>query len=296
MRSRQLPARSAASLAAAIALLVVALALFGPARSEAAAPVTPPADLGADAIWVWSWDSPTELRDYVLASDLRRVYLYCEGGFSPRVRETIAVLSGAGVRVEALAGEPIWAVGRRDWMLEFIAKARRYQRETARSTRLAGIHLDVEPHALAVWDHHERRTARAFVRSLRVAERAAGPLPVTADLAFWFDGVKLGGGRGALSVAALRAVDKVAVMAYRDEADDVISVSRDEVRQAARLRKRVIVGVDTGDSSPEYVTFAEEGQALLVAATAAIRAGYANSPGFGGIAVHSYGSLLELGP
>ena len=78
-------------LAATLALAAVALTVL--ATPAAAQPVD---DLGADALWVWWWDDPAELADYVVDNGFDRVYLFTEGGFGPKARKTIAGLTGAG--------------------------------------------------------------------------------------------------------------------------------------------------------------------------------------------------------
>ena len=274
----------------ALAVLTAALLISAPAAAE-----TPPPALGADALWVWSWDDQDELGDYAVANGFDRLYLYSEG-FGPRAETAIGTLAGRGLAVEALGGEKRWATDHRDGMLEFVAEARDYQRSAPPAERLAGIHVDVEPYGLKAWKRDERGTALSLVRSLRAARRAAGPLPFAADVPFWFDGIRLGGGRGSLAAAAIAATDAVTLMAYRDTGPAVIDVARAEVRLAGRVGERATVGVETGEVRPEQVTFAEEGRAALIVAIAAVRTAFDGDPGFGGIAIHHYGSISELGP
>lgn len=271
-------------------LLAVALVAAVPVHAAG----EPPADLGADAVWVWSWKGSAELTDFTVAAGFDRVYLYAQGGFDPHVRAAIADLGAAGVAVEALGGERRWATGWRDDMIGFVRSARRYQRRAPADARLAGVHVDVEPYGLRAWDRHPRRTRRDLVASLRAARRAAGPLPLAADIPFWFDGIRLGS--TSLAEATIAATDAVTIMAYRDSADEVIDVARREVRIAGRLGRRATVGVETGDYDPPSITFFEEGRAALALALATIDSRLGVRPGFGGTAVHHYGSLAGLKP
>lgn len=281
------------TLVAAGTLAAVLIALFSVVPSSGRASKMP-----TRALWAWSWDAPSELADFTAAEGFDRVYLYCQGGFTPGVRATIGLLARRGVRVEALGGETNWATNGRDGMLRFIRSARRYQHHASGPARLDGIHLDVEPHALKAWTRRPGRTRRAFLGALGAARRAAGPLPVAADLPFWFDGITLRfrGRHQTLSAAALRQLDAATIMAYRDRPADIIAVSRLELGQAARLGKPLTVGVETGATSPGYLTFFEEGRAALEQALARIDAVLGGKPSFAGIAVHSYGSLKTLSP
>jgi hypothetical protein len=278
-------------LAATLALAAAALAVL--ATPAAAQPVD---DLGADALWVWWWDDPAELADYVVDNGFDRVYLFTEGGFGPKARKTIAGLTGAGVAVEALGGEKRWGTDRRGELLRFVRSARRYDRGAGPGAGLAGIHVDVEPYGLRAWRRDERGTGLSLLHALAAGTRAARAQPFAADIPFWFDGIRLGNGRGSLARAIISGTDATTVMAYRDSGPAVIDVARQEIRMAGALGKTATVGVETGDTDPPQVTFIQEGRAALVEALAQIDAGFGARAGFGGTAVHHYGSLPELGP
>jgi len=276
----------------AAALLTLAVVLLA-AAPAGATPVRP--DAGTSALWAWSWQGADDLATFASARGFDRVYLFAEGGFTPKVRDAITALAADGIAVEALGGETRWATSQRDGMLDFIRSARRYQRAARAGAKLAGIHLDVEPHALPAWDQHESRVARSLLASLTAARRAAGPLPLAADMPFWFDGIRLGRGPS-LAERMIGTTDAITLMAYRDSAGAIEDVARDEIRIAARLGKPLTVGVETGDVGPEQVTFHEEGTAALTGALAAIGEAFGRRPGYAGTAIHSYASLLALGP
>jgi hypothetical protein len=276
------------------ALVALALSLAAPAAAEP--PATTTGDVGADALWVWWWEDPDQLADYTVANGFDRVYLFAEGGFGPKVRAAILALTDSGVAVEALGGEKRWATDRRDDMLDFIRNARAYDKSAPAGAGLSGIHVDVEPYGLRAWDRDERGTQLSLLRSLTAATGLAGDLPLAADIPFWFDGIRLGNGRGSLAKAIITATDSTTIMAYRDTGPGVIDVARQEVRMAEALGKQTTVGVETGDYDPPQITFFEEGRVALIDALAEIGAGFGDWPGFGGTAVHHYGALPELGP
>lgn len=278
----------------ALALLALTFALAVPVASAGTTPATD--DLGADALWVWWWDDPSALADYTVANGFDRVYLFAEGGFGPKVRRAIAALTGSGVAVEALGGEKRWATDRRGDMLDFVRAAKDYNETAPAGAELAGIHIDVEPYGLRAWDRDGRGTQLSWLHSLAAGRRAAGDLPFAADIPFWLDGIRLGDGRGSLANAIIGATDSTTIMAYRDTGPGVIDVAKQEIRMAGALGKTTTVGVETGDYDPPQITFFQEGRAALVAALAEIEVRFGAEPGFGGTAVHHYGSLPELGP
>ena len=262
----------------------------GPAGSTG--PNEPTEPLGADALWVWSWDDPAELSGFVADSGFDRVYLYAQGGFDRRVRRATTALTARGIAVEALGVEKRWATTQRRDMLRFVRSARRYQRSAPPGERLAGIHVDVEPYDLRAWDRDQGRVSRSLVAALRSARRRAGSLPFAADIPFWFDGIRAGS--RSLAERAIAATDAVTIMAYRDSAGAVADVAKREVAIAGRLGKSATIGVETADVSPPQVTFFQEGRDALIAALAEVSTTFAGQPGFGGTAVHHYGSLVDL--
>lgn len=275
--------RRFAALAALPPLLAAALALSVPA---AVAADEPPQPLGADAVWAWWWPGAGRLAEEVAGYGFDRVYLYAQGGFDAKVRKAIAALGARGIAVEALGGERRWATTQRAGMLRFVRSARRYERNAPPQAQLAGIHVDVEPYGLPAWDRDAGRVGRSLIKSLRAARRAAGVLPLAADIPFWY------GPRLARGVIA--ATDATSIMAYRDSGLEVIDAAAAEVRIAGELGRRATVGVETGDYDPPSITFFEEGRGALIEAIGEVDVALGSRAGFGGTAIHHLGSLADL--
>jgi hypothetical protein len=270
---------------------MLTLALIGPAKA-----------LGSDAamhhraLWTWWWHSPQRMASYAKANGFDRVYLESEGVFGKRVTATIRDLRARGIAVEALGGEDGWALHPAG-MLSFINATRAYQRSAPAGRRLAGIHVDVEPYGLRSWSNHRARTKAGFLRSLAKAHRAAGPLPLTADVPFWFDAVSARSGSStSMATAVIRRTDATTIMAYRDTASGVFDAARAEVKLAAAQGKRAAVGVETNPVHPSSVSFHDRGRAALDRALAKLSMRFAPKPGFGGLAVEDFHGLKSLGP
>lgn len=146
----------------------------------------------AHGMWVWS--SRTRLADPVgtmtlmdtcRRAGLNEVYLSVNGGVldDPRLAELVGALRSAGVRVEALMGDAVWyQPERRAPMVALIEAVAAYNRRHP-GTRIAGIHLDIEPHQIL-----ENRGKHAFLPALAetVSEAAAlarkHGMPTSVDL------------------------------------------------------------------------------------------------------------------
>ena len=137
-----------------------------------------------------------------------------------------------------------------------------------------------------MWGSDRGRLIDSYLGALGAAKRAAGPIPVDADIPYWYE--------TNLLKRVLRRVDAITVMDYRDTPDAAIEGARQEVQLARRAGKRATIGLETGDVRPASVTFFQEGREALAEAIAQIKAAYSDDPGFGGIAVHDAVSLAAL--
>jgi hypothetical protein len=234
---------------------------------------------GADATWDWYWQGTGAPAATAADEGLGTFYLFAEGGFDAKVTRAIAELRAQGTQVEALAGEASWArPHNRAGLLEFV--------RAAHGQQVDAIHLDIEPYSLRMWRTNRARLIRSYLTALGAARRIAGPIPVNADIPYWYGPTLLH--------RVLHHVDAITVMDYHDSGDAAVEGARQEVRAAENAGKRVTIGLETGDVRPGSVTFFQEGRDALTEAIAQIRQAYAGNPAFSGIAVHDAASLAAL--
>jgi len=165
----------------------------------------------------WMWSSPghpygsvnvlgdeekeSELISYLGAWNFDRVYTSV-GNLPLTDPNTVArwnsTLNGFGVDVQMLLGENTWVYpGTRPNLLSLIQT--RFINFNASRTdpneRFAGLHLDIEPHALPGWQNGTEdkkqllfllRDTYADVRSL-LDNNGAADIPIYADLPVWYD-------------------------------------------------------------------------------------------------------------
>lgn len=92
-------------------------------------------------------------------------------------------LHSEGLLVAAVAADPRWALDPRPLM-----RWLRRIRTGASSHDIDGVHLDIEPWRLGVWDLDRMRATRGLVELLRLARGAVPDLPLSADLPHWLAG------------------------------------------------------------------------------------------------------------
>jgi len=270
----------------AAGLLTLAL-LAVPMSSQASARMVP-APVDTRAMWVWS-DLTEQVVEWADQRGVTNIFANVpEGPLSSadlvRLRAAKARAQTLGVTLSALGGDP-------HWVLE-PARALNWQRTVEKARIFAGYHVDVEPYLLPGWETNRTGTATAYLKLLNSLNKAT-TLPVEADVPFWLG--QFTGAEGNLATATLQRVDSVTVMAYRDTAAGVWSVSQDWLARGALAGKRVRIGIDTGPNSEcGYCTFATAGATALGAAMADIDDYSRNAPAFSGIAVHHYDAWRDL--
>ncbi len=250
---------------------------------------TPAAAAGGRALWVW--DEPRrEIVEFAAADGISDIYLHAPPGFVGDVRfaQFISDAHAAGIAVHAMAGDPAWAKDGTPWA--------RWVDEVVTHGGFDGLVFDVEPHAHPDWGtRRQNRLVSSYLAGLSAAVGAAGQLPALTTVPFWFDEVKVK--RDSLLERVVASSDGIVVMAYRDHAegvDGIIDVSSTEAAVAASMGRMFVIGVETGPVLPGKVTFAEEGRSFMDGELAIVEARYGATAGFGGIAVHHYGSYSTM--
>lgn len=246
------------------------------------------------AMWVWSGPA-VETLTFASAQGVTDVYLHTPPGFSsdPAFAQYLSDARARGIAVHAMAGDPAWA--KRPGALVS------WTEEVVAAGGYAGIVADVEPYLLPEWSHPKRRARMLgkYLDGLSEANAAAGATPFVAAIPFWWDLSEYSVSEVTLVEDVLRSTDGVAVMAYRDFAlgtDGIVEHASVEVGMASRLGKTAVVGIETGAASLDKVTFAEEGSAAMEAELTLVAQEFAAQSGFGGVAIHHYGSWATLAP
>lgn len=249
---------------------------------------------GADRA-MWVWDGPVDgVIDFSVGRAVTDLYLHAPPGFSGDAGYG-AFLTAAranGLRVHAMAGDPAWATQPGPWWA--------WVDEVVGFGGFDGMVFDVEPYLLPDWNTRKQsRLIRSYLSGLAGAVDRAGTLPVLAAVPFWWDDPTYRQKRQPLVQHVLAAADGIVVLAYRDHAegsDGIIEHAATEASLAATMGKRFVVGVETGPAELDKVSFAEEGESFMNEQLQLVEAAFASSSGFGGIAVHHYGSYSTMLP
>lgn len=231
--------------------------------------------------------SPKALAAFASAHKLRTVYLSVpwaadQGPFSAWLRSAVTALHRAGVTtVAALGGDPEWAQQpdlAATWTTAALAAA-----------PFDAVQFDVEPWVGATEDQLPGIVSQ-LATMYDAAARAAGPVPVGADLPWWLEAKPAAGG-GTLFRTLLPHLRSVAIVAFSDHAagdDGIVALARPAATAAAAARVPFSVGVET--DSPEVAggpaaTFGDDTAAALEAQTALVRSALSGLSGYKGVTV-----------
>jgi hypothetical protein len=176
--------------------------------------------------------------------------------------------------------------------------------------RFDGVNVDIEPYLLPQWKAAGTTLPTQWLdlleKFMQLRDASGERLLVGPAIPFWFDSsdcctaITWHGRTAPLSDHVQDLTDYVSLMDYTDTATGIIARADHEVAYAATIGKpgSVVIGIETKDLSgtgdPESVTFYEEGRAYLESELDKVYAAEAIAPGFAGIAMHHYGSLLVL--
>lgn len=289
--------RLLASVAVVSPLGLTAAGVTTTLRAEAvAASATVPA---ARSMWVWDTTTPAATVDLAVAQGITQLYAAVppQVQTSPRLAELteLAHLAGAaGIRVDALGGDPGW-IDNQAWVVD------QWLRPALATGLFTGVHVDIEPYTGTAWQTQRATVVRKYLATYDTLVAAAGTTPVEADIPFWFDTVPVGG--STLDREVMRRTDGVTVMAYRNVAsgpDGTIALAAQEVSAGTALGRPVRIGQETNplgtDPSKVKQTFAGMTRPQMEAQLAAVTAAFDDHPGYAGLAIHDSRGYASLAP
>ncbi|MBU0474381.1 MAG: T9SS type A sorting domain-containing protein [Bacteroidetes bacterium] len=228
------------------------------------------------------------------------LFLDCKSGVydnQDKLRNFISEASDSGITIEYLDGDPTWATYNRETGFERIQKAIEFNAATLiDKEKIKGIQFDVEPYLLKesrgymppYYDVERMVVWNLFVTFVdscqKIIDSAKTDLYFGIAIPRWYENHV-----GEEELKRLQEkVDYVAIMDYNENSDVIIRDAENEINNANELSKKVWIGVETKEVTPETVSFFEEGVTFMESQLDSVLNVYGNNPDFLGIAIHSY--------
>ncbi|MGW3951694.1 Ig-like domain-containing protein [Streptomyces sp. NPDC004752] len=232
----------------------------------------------------------------------------------PRTRDLLSWAHAHGYQVFALiaGGTQPPALGGldrfRDIAVAELEKVLDYNLSSAPDERFDGLNVDIEPYVLGPEYATESPSYQTqwldTLQTLIDRRNASGTgLQFGPAMPVWLDteAVTWHGRTETMAQHFQDMSDYVSLMDYRDHSAAIIQDAATEIAYADEIGKpgSVLIGIETIDlvavgGDPSWVTFHEEGRTGLETEAAKVDAAYADDPGYGGIAMHHYDSIVDL--
>jgi hypothetical protein len=299
-----------------------------PSTDAGAAPQpSPPGQPGQPApgaslergLWIWDHSvaadtsARTTLFDFAVQHDVTTLYLEAQtllstAGDRATLADFVTAARSRGLDTDLLFGDATWALTANHDTAVALAQAAVTFTKTA-PTKPVGVHFDVEPNTLDAWNSDMNGTANQYLDLLDElhAALAGSGLRLSVDFNFSFGhrsivGAGTRAGTQMLSRWVAHAVDRLYVMAYRDQAagsNGFMDIASESVADADAVGKPIVIGVNTSCGRPAGTSFCPDGATALAhqldVATTSYASGQA-SQAVAGFAVHDYTGYAALKP
>ncbi len=222
----------------------------------------------------------------------------------------------AGITVEALEGDPHWALKdqRETWWQKFKVIMDWYDRQPSQR-RFSGLHLDVEPYLLDGFDTPEKWSILAqyvdYMNEVKIAlQKRAPKLIFAADIPFWYDNilnadeysnhciVEFNGAKKPVSQHIQDICDYIGIMSYRQYAlgeNSITQLCQGELTYAEKIGRKIFPGVEMSpDQDPPTISFYGTNVALFREQVGLVEKTFGQRRGFGGVLVHYYNSYRDF--
>jgi hypothetical protein len=266
---------------------------------------------GSRSLWIWNTidilRKPGE-RDALLQfikkphgtdPEINNLYFNANVNFlrSEKLREAFIDLivraHKQGVTVQYLAGHAAWAYQNRE-VLGIIEAVSEFNASLSPEQRLDGVHFDIEPHTLPMWNSDSRLKQRFFQSIKLYGERMRELNP---DIVFGID-VPTFWNKDEIRLLA-ESTDYITLMNYTDNGVFKYKRAKKFLEVADEMGTKIETGVETQGPSEKWgvtppITFYDEGRELMEARLAHTEKLMGVHESYIGIAIHYYDSYKNF--
>ncbi len=219
----------------------------------------------------------------------------------------------SGIQVDAVGGAKDWALPENRWkgyaLIDFV----KLYNETYPNAPIRNLQYDVEPYLLSDYDSDKASILKQYVEFIDQSAQRMKEVPAGFSVVIphfydknqnWtpsitYNGVNAYTYTQLLRVLAQKNNTEMLIMAYRNFLDGdngVQKISQEEIQEASsgNYHTKIIVAQETGDVSPDYVTFHDYPKVSLYDALSQIQSRFGSYRSFGGTAVHYFDSFMKL--
>lgn len=240
---------------------------------------------------IWWWDNridTTTYLDFAEDNNINEIYYY-SSSLNDKTNSFIEQANSKNIKV-------YWLIGKYEWIEdnslldEKFATYIAYQ--NAYKNKFEGIHMDIEPHQHPEFKSRRQELITKYVELVIALNNKYKDIKLEYDIPFWLDDkVTIDSITKPAYEFVIDNSSKVTVMSYRDSAEKIYDVAKEEIEYAKVNNKILNLSVETSQNEDDIVTFYEEGKDYMMNELSKLRD---MIPKSFGIAIHHIKSFYEL--
>jgi hypothetical protein len=247
------------------------------------------------AMWAWNWTDSAAMVSFAQAHGVTEIFAYVAPGFTdptyipwgwsqPQLplEESLSVdAAAAGITVYAMGGDPSWVPNPTDgtgWANEALATG-----------LFQGLHVELEPWALASWGTDQAGTIDQYLTELADIHAVAQTygVPDEISIPYWLS-LYSTSTDAPLDVAAMENADAATVVTFFNSVSQIESFGQTELAAAQLVGIPLRFAAEANQDSPTWLTFYGDTVAEFDASLSQVNSDMAGTPGYLGIAVEDY--------
>lgn len=240
---------------------------------------------------IWWWDNridSTTYIDFAEDNNINEIYYY-SSSLDDKTNSFIEQANSKNIKVYWLIGEYEW-IEDNSLLDEKFVKYIAYQNEY--KNKFEGIHIDIEPHQHPEFKLRRQELITKYVELVIALNKKYKDIKLEYDIPFWLDDkVTIDSITKPAYEFVIDNSSKVTVMSYRDSAEKIYDVAKEEIEYAKVNNKTLNLSVETSQNEDDIVTFYEEGKDYMMNELSKLRD---MIPKNFGIAIHHIKSFYEL--
>ncbi len=214
-------------------------------------------------VGVWWWDDKADDRylEFAKNNGVDEIY-YCDYSMDKDTSKFVEKAKQKGMKVFALWGECEWVLDKSGFD-RLMNKYEEYQQNYP-AAAFEGVHLDVEPHQLDEFDDDRPEIMKKYVEFVTLVVSENEGVKFDFDIPFWaHDIVEVDGKTKPVYAHVIDNANRAFVMSYRDTAEQIVDIAKEELVYAKNNNKTIALGVEMTSNEGDKVSFQEESKQVL---------------------------------
>ena len=211
----------------------------------------------------WWWNDQLNADTYLnfaSTNNVNNIY-YCSSQFNSNTASFIQKANNKSINVYYLVGEYEWLEN----PSSLYSKIEKYiEFQSLNTYKFKGIHLDIEPHQHPNFEDNRKTFITLLITLANTLKNTYPEISFDYDIPFWFDDEITYNNQTKPAYAHMIDVSNaVHIMSYRDTAEKIFELAKDEIEYANLINKKIYLGVETKSTEGDNVSFMEEGKQAM---------------------------------